>query len=61
MSEVNCHETQYGFVFGAATVERTASHKGHVIIAIKTPREQMHIRITPSGLIRIGGKKTRGE
>ena len=61
MSRVDYCITRYGFVYGAATVERAASHKGHVVVSIKTPRQQMHIRITPSGLIRLDEDKKARE
>lgn len=46
--------TQYGFQFGAALVERLASHKGYAIVGVKTPKQRLEITITPSGLIRVG-------
>lgn len=46
--------TQYGFKFGAATVDRLVSHKGYVVIGVKTPRQRIEIMVTPSGLIRVG-------
>lgn len=46
--------TQYGFEFGAATVERLASHKGYAIVGIRTPRMRIDITVTPSGLLRFG-------
>lgn len=45
-------ETAYGFKWGQATVERICCHKGHLILSVKTKREEIEIRITPSGLIR---------
>lgn len=45
-------ETRYGFEWGAAKVHRVASHQGYVAICITTPREVLHVRVTPSGLIR---------
>ena len=53
--------TQYGFIWGAATVERVTDHNGHVVIAIKTPRETMILRVTPSGLIRVSDGKDPGK
>jgi len=46
------HETRYGFNWGHTKVERTASHMGHQIITIETPRERLEVRCTPTGLIR---------
>ena len=46
-------ETQYGFEFGAALVERVASSpSGYVALFVRTPRESLEITVTPSGLIR---------
>lgn len=54
MSEKPTHfaQTKYGFEFGAATVERLAMHENHVYLRIKTSRETLDVRVTPSGLIR---------
>lgn len=46
--------TQYGFQYGAALVERYASHKGYVIVGIKTPKQRLELTVTPTGLIRVG-------
>jgi hypothetical protein len=45
--------THYGFEYEAATVERLASHKGYVIIGVRTPRQRVEIHVTPSGLLRV--------
>ena len=47
-------ETTYGFRFGAAHVQRYVSHNGYVTLGIETPRQQLKITVTPSGLIRVG-------
>ena len=44
--------TQFGFDWGPAKVERICQHRGEVIMAVKTPRQELEIRVTPSGLIR---------
>ena len=46
--------TIYGFQFGAALVERYASHTGYVIVGVKTKRQRLELTVTPSGLIRVG-------
>lgn len=52
-------ETIYGFKYGAAEVTRTASVPSrngsghHVVLTIKTPRETLTVRVTPSGLLRL--------
>jgi len=55
---VRCQETPYGFIFGAARVERCATDRGYVVIEVATPREVMHVTVTPKGLIRTAKKKT---
>ena len=50
--KVTYQETEYGFRYGALTIERCASHNGHVVISLKTPRETVYIRSTPTGLLR---------
>lgn len=47
-------ETKYGFDWGACSVQRTVSvDDGSVIISLDTPKEQVYIRVTRTGLIRI--------
>lgn len=46
-------ETPYGFEWCNAAISRAAEHQGHRIVVIKTPRERLMIRVTPSGLIRV--------
>lgn len=46
--------TEYGFEFGPAKVERAWSHQGHVGIMIHTGKQLLNIRVTPTGLIRVG-------
>ena len=52
-------ETQYGFVFGPATVERMFSDdkKGWVTVGIKTAKHPRHIQIyvTKTGKVRVFG------
>jgi hypothetical protein len=48
-------ETKYGFKWGPATIERCISDpKFGVVIEATTPKGKVYLRITPSGLIRIG-------
>ena len=54
MKDVERDTTKYGFQFGAALVERYASHKGYVVVGVKTPKQRLEMTITPSGLIRVG-------
>lgn len=51
--EIESKTTQYGFQYGAARVERCASHKGYVVVGISTPKHRLDITVTPSGLIRV--------
>lgn len=53
-------DTQYGFEFGAAKVQRLFSDKGAAYIEVKTPRGAVTIAITPTGFIRLG-KVVRAE
>jgi len=46
--------TQYGFDWGPASVIRSWSHKGHVGFEIFTGKQTLDVRVTPSGLIRVG-------
>ena len=50
--ETRSETTQYGFIFGAAEVQRTMSHKGYVVIRVITPRQTLAIKVTPTGLIK---------
>ena len=45
--------TSYGFKWGDASVERCASHNGHLVLSITTSREALSVRITPTGFIRV--------
>jgi len=50
-------ELPYGFRWGPVTIERTMSDpRFGVILQIKTGRQTKEIRVTPSGLIRFGGR-----
>jgi hypothetical protein len=53
--------TEYGFRMGAATVERMAMIKGDAVIRLRTPKQEMTIRVTPSGLIRLEPITKRAE
>jgi len=46
-------ETTYGFSWGPVTVERCISHKGHVVLSLKTPRDDVEVHVTPTGLVRV--------
>ncbi len=51
-------DQRYGFRFGAASVQRLVhADKWGVMIAVVTPRKVVEIRVTPSGLIRIGKQR----
>lgn len=47
------YTTDYGFIFGAAEVTRICSDKGRVWLSVKTPREEVELYVTRTGLIRI--------
>lgn len=59
MSDPNIHfkYIDYGFEWGAAKVERFFSNKGQVTLSVSTSKDQLDIRVTKSGLIRIGLRK----
>jgi len=50
-------ETQYGFTWGAVTVERIISLEQKtgfmLVLELRTPRQRLKIYITPTGLIRV--------
>lgn len=46
--------TLYGFRWGPATVERATEINGHVYVLIRGARDQVVVRVTPSGKVRIG-------
>jgi len=55
MSSYELRETPFGFEWGPVSIERLVSDDGWgVMFSVKTPREKMDIRVTPSGLIRLG-------
>ena len=45
--------TQFGFQFGAALVERAASHKEAVTVMVTTPKGSLQIYVTKTGKIRV--------
>lgn len=54
--KVKVTETMFGFEYGAAEVARLADDpKYGVWIGVRTARQSLDIRVTPSGLIRVGG------
>jgi len=57
---MNYKETQYGFEFGAANIERCMSHEkqGWVILTLKTPRHKNGIQlyVTKTGKVRVYGE-----
>jgi hypothetical protein len=59
--EIRCRLTPYGFQYGAAEVERLFSDKGRVVIGIRTPRQEMQIVVSRTGLIRVLNVKKAGK
>jgi hypothetical protein len=52
-------ETRYGFRWGPVDIERTASDpKWGVVLYLRTPRQCIEVRVTPTGLFRIGKPET---
>lgn len=54
--------TQYGFTMGPCEVTRIASGtKWGAVIDVQGKRQRVEIRVTPSGLLRVGKVITRKE
>ena len=54
-------ETPFGFDWGPASIERCISdEKWGVVLTIRTARESVDARVTPSGLIRLGEARKAG-
>lgn len=54
MSGFDTKITQFGFKWGPAHVQRLCSDKKWgVMMTIRTPKQFLDIRITPSGMIRV--------
>ena len=49
MSKVT--EAQYGFNWGAAIVERCASHNGYVVLTVRNEKRTagVHVQVSPAG------------
>lgn len=55
MPGFDLEKVQFGFRWGPLTIERCMSDpKFGVIITATTPKGRVHLRVTPSGLIRTG-------
>lgn len=55
-------ETSFGFDWGPMSIERVCSDdKGGVVIAVKSNKETVDIRVTPSGLMRISSVVKRSK
>lgn len=52
MKRTHCIDTQYGFEFGCARIERVCS-EDWVVMRLKTPRKAYQIYVTPTGLVRL--------
>jgi len=46
----------YGFVWNQLAVERTTIIRDNLILTLKTKRETVQIRVTPSGLIKVNAR-----
>lgn len=51
-TQIPCTTTRFGFDWGSAQVVRICDHHGQIILVVRTPRQELEIRVTPSGLIR---------
>ena len=62
MDETLLVETPYGFIRGCMEVERFhCDKKIGVIIELKTQKESVQVRATPSGLLRVSEIKKKGK
>jgi hypothetical protein len=62
MSVCKIENTQYGFIFGPATVTRICdSEKWGCVLEVSGARQRVEIRVTPSGQIRVRPIITRKE
>jgi len=55
---VGYEDTPYGFNWGHVKVERAAQVRGNRVITIKTPRDVLQVRVTPTGLIRVDSHRS---
>ena len=62
MSASKIENTQYGFIFGPATIARICdSEKWGCVLEVSGARQRVEIRVTPSGQLRVGPMITRKE
>lgn len=55
-------DTMYGFKYGPVLIERFASHPGWgVLLGLSTDKETLEVRVTPSGLFRVGKPTKKGK
>ena len=52
-------QTPFGFEWQAAKVERLFSRDGWVTIGINTPRQQLQVYVTKTGMVRVHDEKGR--
>jgi|WetSurMetagenome_2_1015567.scaffolds.fasta_scaffold675888_2 hypothetical protein len=59
---IHFKETEYGFEYGAAHIERCMSDnkKGWVILSLTTARGVLHLYITKTGKVRVWNAKAAG-
>jgi hypothetical protein len=50
--------TNYGFIWGPVEVERSASTPNIWVLTLRTDRQMLEVRVTPTGLIRVGAPLT---
>jgi hypothetical protein len=51
--------TNYGFIWGPVEVERSISTPNMWLLTLRTDRQILEVRVTPTGLIRVGAPVKR--
>ncbi len=60
MSSTPITITEFGFTWGATTIERVFSIDGRVCLSVKTQRQTVEVYVTKTGLVRVF-KRGKGE
>ena len=53
-------ETRYGFIWNGTQVSRCCSDpKWGILLLVQTPKQELEIRVTPTGLVRVSKPKEK--